>query len=79
MGDNSFESIKFNYYLSSPSYIKTILGLISDEKVSIKKKGLIIEISNYILNSLNKNEITEYIRLSRFIIKDLNYYLIKKL
>ena len=63
--NNNFEDIKFNYYLNAPSYIKTILSIISDEKVSVKKKALIIEASNYILSSLSKEEIMEYIRLSR--------------
>ena len=64
MQNNNFRNISFNYYLNTSSYVKTILDILPEEKVSKKKKAIIIEIFNYLLNDLKEEELKDVIKVS---------------
>ena len=64
MKNNDFNNISFNYYLNTASYVKTILDILSEKKISNKKKALIMEIYNYLLNSLSEDELSTIVIIS---------------
>lgn len=64
MKNNDFENISYNYYLNTTSYVKTILDFLPDEQVSKEKKAIIMEIYNYLLNGVNKEELSDIIKVS---------------
>ena len=65
MGIKSFNDISFNYYLNTATYVKTILDILPESEVSNKKKAVIMELFNLILNSQDKSKIDEVLQLSR--------------
>ena len=64
MQNNNFRNISFNYYLNTSSYVKTILDILPEEKVSKKKKAIIIELFNYMFNDLNEDELKNIAKIS---------------
>ena len=63
MKNTRIEDIAFNYYLNTQTYVKTALDYLPG--VPAKEKELIIEMFNFILSSLNKDEIKDILQVSR--------------
>lgn len=70
---NNFDDISFNYYLNTTSYVKTILDILPEKKVSKEKKALIMEIYNYILSNLSENELSNIVIVSEKFNEKLTY------
>ena len=64
MKNKDFNNISFNYYLNTSSYVKTILDILPEKKVSNRKKALIMEIYNYLLNNLSEEELNTIVTVS---------------
>ncbi len=64
MKNNNFKDISFNYYSNTASYVKTILNILPEEKVSQEKKAIIIEIYNYLISNLSESELKDIIKVS---------------
>lgn len=64
MENKDFNNISFNYYLNTSSYVKTILDILPEKKVSNRKKALIMEIYNYLLNNLSEEELNTIVTVS---------------
>ncbi len=61
---DNFNDLSFNYYVNTSSYVKTILDILPEEKISKKKKAIIIEIFNYIMSNISEDEINEVMVVS---------------
>lgn len=64
MDNKDIEKVLFNYFLNTTSYVKTVLDFLSEEEVSKEKKAYIVEMFNYIFNSLNKEELMDVVKIS---------------
>ena len=66
------ESLSFDYYEKSPSYVKMVSDMLPENKISNEKKLIIKKIYNDYLNNLDEEKITEFIDVSRLFIEKLS-------
>ena len=66
MENNGFERVLFDYYDMTPSYVKMVVDMIPESKISNDKKYIIKEIYNFYLNNVASEEkINEVIEVSK--------------
>ena len=66
------ESLSFDYYEKSPSYVKMVSDMLPENKISNEKKLIIKKIYNDYLNNLDEEKITDFIEVSRLFIEKLS-------
>ena len=64
MKNKDFDSIYYDYYSNTTSYVKMILDMLPESKVSNEKKQIIKEIYNFILNNSKKEKVAEIANIS---------------
>ena len=64
MINNDFDSIRYDYYKNTSSYVKMILDMLPESKVSFEKKQIIKELYNYFMNSFTEEKIKEISTIS---------------
>ena len=65
MENMEFDKISFDYYNNAPSYIKMIVDMLPESKLSNEKKVIIRDLYNYYLATSNDAKINEIIKVSR--------------
>ena len=65
MLNQEFNKISFDYYNNAPSYIKMIVDMLPESRLSNQKKIIIRDLYNYYLTTSNKAKINEIIKISR--------------
>ena len=60
----NFDSLYYDYYSNTSSYVKMILDMLPEGKVSNAKKQVIKELYNYFLNNYDSEKIKEIARVS---------------
>ncbi len=64
MINTNFDSIRYNYYANSSSYVKMILDMLPESKVSAEKKQIIKELYNYFMSNFTEDKIKEIATVS---------------
>ena len=57
--NKEFNSISYDYYSNTASYVRMILEMLPEGKVSPKKKIIIKELYNFFLNHFDADKISE--------------------
>ncbi len=65
MENMEFDKISFDYYNNTPSYIKMIVDMLPESRLSNEKKVIIKDLYNYLLATSNDAKINEIIKVSR--------------
>ena len=65
MENMEFDKISFDYYNNAPSYIKMIVDMLPESKLSNEKRVIIRDLYNYYLATSNDAKINEIIKVSR--------------
>lgn len=73
MEEKNIGNIAFDYYSNTSTYLKTVFDILPKEEVSLKRKALIIEIFNYMLNTLSRDQIAEIVNASLMFNEKLMY------
>lgn len=60
----TFESIEKDYYLNSPSFVKTIVDSLPEGMISEEKKQIVKMLYNYYMNRFDKEKVDEVINAS---------------
>ena len=64
MKNRNFDSISYDYYSNTTSYVKIILEMLPDKKVSQMKKQIVKELYNFFLNHFSDDKIREISKVS---------------
>lgn len=64
MENNNISHINYDYYSNTSSYIKMILDMLPESRVSQEKKQVIKELYNYFLNRFDDEKIKEIAKVS---------------
>ncbi len=64
MENKDFNSVSYDYFSNTSSYVKTILDMLPESKVSMEKKIIIKELYNYFLNQFDEEKIKEIATIS---------------
>ena len=65
MDNFELESIAFDYYDNAPSYVKMIVDMLPESKMSNDKKYIVKELYNFYLNHSSDDKIEDVISASR--------------
>ena len=64
MENMELNDLYYDYFSNTTSYVKTILDMLSEDKVSLKKRLIIKELYNYFLNKYSEEKIKEIASIS---------------
>ncbi len=64
MENNGFNTMQYDYYSNTQSYIKMILDILPESMISIEKKQVIKELYNFYLNRFSEEKIKEILAIS---------------
>ena len=71
--NKDFDSISYDYYSNSLSYVKMIIEMLPDGKVSNEKKQIIKELYNYFLNNFSDDKIKEISKISSMFVNRIGF------
>ena len=64
MESMELDNLYYDYFSNTTSYVKTILDMLPESKVSMAKKSIIKELYNYFLNNYSEEKIKEIASIS---------------